>query len=336
MDRTDAAQAYGETIVWEQPIQYVAADYLRPGDVVFDVGANVGGLSVAFSRMVGLKGSVVAFECNPPIIDVFKRTMTLNSIENVKLIERAAYTHSGEILTFGAEPSFYAAASSLFKSSPEYDFISVESIALDDVPAEPPRLIKLDVEGAEFCVLGGAKRLLRDEQPIVVLEYVYVPDAEADPLESLASYGYSFYDVNTYESMTREHYRYVKGHSNVLALPPAIGREASYVRVPLRNLGPLGAIKLSKGRWIIRLDLEGPPDAPATLKVEGRRGDTMSLYMGPLRLLQDNSNSFLVLDLDKGEDVNVSLSSESPDVRIASAELFRVDVRLPARGTGEP
>ena len=44
---------YGPHILWEFPIQLCCRDFVRPGDTVLDVGANIGGLSVAMSRIVG-------------------------------------------------------------------------------------------------------------------------------------------------------------------------------------------------------------------------------------------------------------------------------------------
>lgn len=49
-------------------------DYCRPGDVVFDVGSNAGGLALMMSRLVGPRGIVLAFEASPRIID--KHTTT--------------------------------------------------------------------------------------------------------------------------------------------------------------------------------------------------------------------------------------------------------------------
>jgi hypothetical protein len=54
---------------WEHTVALAIRDYCRPGDVVFDVGANAGGLALMMSRLVGPRGIVLAFEASPRIID---------------------------------------------------------------------------------------------------------------------------------------------------------------------------------------------------------------------------------------------------------------------------
>ncbi len=230
-DRTTAAHVYGETVLWELPIQRMAADFIRPGDTVFDVGGNVGGLTVAFSRLVGPEGRVVAFECNPPIVQVFRETMRVNGVANAELIEKAAFERSGETLTFNADPSFYAAASSLFNKVAGADEISVSTIALDDVPGPRPSFIKLDVEGAEHAVLRGARRLLDEAQPAIILEYFHANEAATDPLRLLAEHGYGFYDVNLYRPVDSDFYLGGGANANVLAIPPRLRGERRYERV---------------------------------------------------------------------------------------------------------
>lgn len=56
---------YGESIPWEIPIQLCLKDFLRAGDRVLDIGANIGGLSIAMSRMVGPNGQVHAKHGRP-------------------------------------------------------------------------------------------------------------------------------------------------------------------------------------------------------------------------------------------------------------------------------
>jgi hypothetical protein len=47
------AQFYGDHVPWELPVQYCAADCIRPGDVVLDIGGHVGAVAIALSRLVG-------------------------------------------------------------------------------------------------------------------------------------------------------------------------------------------------------------------------------------------------------------------------------------------
>ncbi len=57
-------KVYGNRILTETPVQLCLGDFLKAGNCAFDVGANIGALSVAMSRMVGNSGQVHAFEPN--------------------------------------------------------------------------------------------------------------------------------------------------------------------------------------------------------------------------------------------------------------------------------
>ena len=58
---------------------------IRDGDVVFDIGANIGLYAVFFSTLVGPRGRVFAFEANPELYDVLRRTVA--GLDNCELFE---------------------------------------------------------------------------------------------------------------------------------------------------------------------------------------------------------------------------------------------------------
>ena len=53
---------------WEPPVQIVLRDLCKSGNVVFDIGANLGGLTTVMSRSVGLRGIVCTFEASSRIV----------------------------------------------------------------------------------------------------------------------------------------------------------------------------------------------------------------------------------------------------------------------------
>ncbi len=329
MDRSLAAQIYDDVIVWEQPIQYMARDILRPGDTVFDVGGNVGGLSIAFSRIVGPNGRVVAFECNPAMIAVFKRTVDLNTASNVFLVEKAAYRKSGEELLFNLDPSFYSAASSLVQRSAGSEVIKVSTISLDDIDGPPPRLIKLDVEGAEFDVLTGAHNLLIQQNPAVILEYTFVHDIRRDPLALLEALGYTFYDTNLYKLMRRQDYDGMTSHSNVLALPPSMASTLSYSTEEVVRSPGGEPLSLQPGRWILSLEMHGDPLQPAKIEIVDQSGTRLALSMAPLQILQHHADANIVLNLDRPATVVPLVEPTSPvrgNVVLNTVGVHRVNV----------
>lgn len=71
-------EKFGKRIPWEIPVQLCIKDFLKEGDCAFDVGANIGALSISMSRIVGEKGSVHSFEPNPNLIPVIEEYFKVN------------------------------------------------------------------------------------------------------------------------------------------------------------------------------------------------------------------------------------------------------------------
>jgi FkbM family methyltransferase len=210
-------EVYGDTVLWELPVQNAVRDEIRPGDVVLDVGANVGGLSIAFSRCVGQSGAVFAFECNPKMIRWIQRDLAANGVTNVELIERAAWSRSNQRMTLHLHDTYYSSASSLFWDWGQGE-LEVETISIDDLCSArnlAPRLIKLDVEGAEDAVLEGARATLERHRPIIVTE-VHPRGGPAQVKRLIQSY--DLFDVNSYEPFGRaDLHPYIP--CNVVAFP---------------------------------------------------------------------------------------------------------------------
>ncbi|MEW5856160.1 MAG: FkbM family methyltransferase [Cyanobacteriota bacterium] len=156
-------------------------EWLQPGDTFWDIGANVGFTSLPAARIVGASGRVVAVEPSPSNLDWLKRHIELNQYKNiVTVVEAAVCEHNGGSITFsllndGRSPSnSLMFSSSVNGESPEISRqISVPAINLDGLLAEQkrvPKLVKIDVEGAELMVLKGATELLSsDTAPILLL-----------------------------------------------------------------------------------------------------------------------------------------------------------------------
>lgn len=146
---------------------------LRPADVFFDVGANVGFYSLLASRLLRGGGKVAAFEPLPRNLSFLYRHLQLNSAGNVTISPVACADKLGTELFFpgennalgrlanGGEAVASAAAPLL-----------VATVPLDDAAKRlgvSPNIIKIDVEGAEFRVLKGARRTLSVARPTVLL-----------------------------------------------------------------------------------------------------------------------------------------------------------------------
>jgi FkbM family methyltransferase len=146
---------------------------VRPGDVVYDLGANVGFYTLLAARLAGPTARVVAFEPVPRNLGYLRRHIALNQCENVTVVAAAVSDRSGTA-RFRDGPAH--TVGTLARDGGGYDGggydgggYDVEVVALDAYPGPAPRVIKIDVEGAEADVLRGASRLLQEVRPIVLL-----------------------------------------------------------------------------------------------------------------------------------------------------------------------
>lgn len=148
--------------LWEPPVQLALKDLCRPGSVVFDVGANLGGLTSVMSRLVGPKGVVCSFEASPRIVGHLQSNVVKQGHGNVTVYHCAVYSRSNERIKIypgdHLNDSIYDFG---YANSSEYRLVN--TVALDDFCSGmglAPALIKMDIEGAELDALTGAGKLL--------------------------------------------------------------------------------------------------------------------------------------------------------------------------------
>lgn len=145
---------------------------VKPGDVVFDIGANIGYHLSLFASLVGESGMVYGFEPQPVLLPNLR--LTAGGIANAKLIECALSDREGELILHAPEHGYHMLAA-IADPGVKSTEIRCQSATLDRLWSEQqiplPDFIKIDVEGAETLVLRGAKELLnREDAPIVFFE----------------------------------------------------------------------------------------------------------------------------------------------------------------------
>jgi FkbM family methyltransferase len=170
--RFDVGYMNGDHEPW---IQELLKSELRPGDCYYDVGAHRGFFCLIASRFVGPSGKIVAFEPDPENAAVLRANNARNGITHVAVEEAALWSSVGQV-TFERASDLSNRTQGRITSAadPQVIRISVPALRLDDVifsrgyPA--PQLIKMDIEGAEWGALQGARRLLNEAKPKLLCE----------------------------------------------------------------------------------------------------------------------------------------------------------------------
>jgi FkbM family methyltransferase len=139
---------------------------IKTGQVVYDIGANVGFYSLLSSVLVGETGHVYSFEPFPENLLELKRHLQMNRIKNCTVIDAAVSSADGEAIFDPSDDrctGHLAAHGSLYVRT-----LSLDGLALrNEIPV--PNLIKIDIEGAEYECLKGASYVIQESRPIIFL-----------------------------------------------------------------------------------------------------------------------------------------------------------------------
>lgn len=170
---------------WELPNQKRFASHLRPGDVVYDIGAHVGLYTLLSSDRVGSDGHVYAFEPFPKNAEYLGRHIEINHFQNCTVIEAAVSKESGSVRF---DPTDLNAAGHLSESGS----LEVKTISIDEFAsrARLPNAIKINAEGAELDVLTGGRKTLTTQRPLIFLS-THSESLDRDCWQFLRSCGYS-------------------------------------------------------------------------------------------------------------------------------------------------
>lgn len=152
--------------------EYALLDsFLRPGDWVLDIGANVGHYTMRMAELVGRSGRVIALEPVPNTFALLAANARLFAHANVSLLNVAA---SDRVAVVGIDlPRFSEGLANYYQARLTADPADLAVLTLPvDALALPVivRLVKIDVEGHELPVLQGMRRLLERDHPVLIVE----------------------------------------------------------------------------------------------------------------------------------------------------------------------
>jgi FkbM family methyltransferase len=186
-------EEYGE---WSEPEIFLFSQIVRPGDVIVEIGANLGPHTVPLSQLAGESGRVYALEPQRHVFHLLCANLALNGILNV----RAFHAAGGDKLETAAFPVLdprlpnnFGAASLLEAENYLSEPISVRTI--DSFGLDRVDFIKIDVEGFEMQVLTGATQTISMHRPVLHVEYFghYNHDISKKIISLLADLEYDFW-----------------------------------------------------------------------------------------------------------------------------------------------
>jgi FkbM family methyltransferase len=158
---------------YEQDLQRAITDWVEPGYVIYDLGANIGYVSLLFARATGDAGRVFAFEPLPANQERLRKNLALNPTQPVTVIPNAVANKAGTT-TFLVHPSggMGKLAAAPGREAGFASQLEVETTSLDIFAASHPKpqLVKIDIEGAEVLALQGMRELFRTVRPILFME----------------------------------------------------------------------------------------------------------------------------------------------------------------------
>jgi FkbM family methyltransferase len=170
----------------EPAVQEALVQYLGPGDVLYDVGANVGYMSVLGARLVGPRGRVECFEPLPSNVELLRENLDTNKFTNFAIHEFAASDHDGQArMSLG---DGLRIGNGQIVETADHTTIEVPIHRLDGLKLRPPQLVKIDVEGVELAVLRGMTNILEASRPKIIVELHGVDDDEVERFLRAAGY----------------------------------------------------------------------------------------------------------------------------------------------------
>jgi FkbM family methyltransferase len=181
---------------YEPQLQETIEDLTQRSQVFYDIGANIGYMTLLSAKCVGFEGHVFTFEALPANLERLRRNIDLNAFEKqVTVVPAVVTNHTGETrFLLGPSHGTGKADGAAGRSSIDYhEAIALDVISIDDFiykSGNPePDIIKIDIEGSEVLALPGMSRLLHDRKPILLIE-LHGPEAAKASWEFLRNEGY--------------------------------------------------------------------------------------------------------------------------------------------------
>lgn len=144
----------------------------RDKKCVFDIGGHIGLVTLPMSKVIRPDGIVVTFEPGCGNLRYLRQHLKSNQADNVEVVEKLVGANDGTITFYEKDGDTGQNSVVVKKDHDTYHEVTRDQVRLDTFCNDrrlSPEVIKIDVEGAEFDVLSGARETLRTCQPMIFL-----------------------------------------------------------------------------------------------------------------------------------------------------------------------
>ena len=231
---------------YEESELRICRQWLQPGDACFDIGANIGLMTVSFSTCIGSQGIVISVNLRPILRIAFAGRFQLLGLRNVHIEPCCIADHEGIVSFMMANNKGNDVEASMridARKSGDFAQILVPAVTINGLIdkygiAERVALVKVDIEGAEpLAFLGGTRIFECDRVPLFVAE---VHKA------SLANFGFRpldvvrFFPVDLFElfHVQRSCSDLSPGLNSAGSIPFLIPRHTTGPGIPISSLYP--------------------------------------------------------------------------------------------------
>jgi FkbM family methyltransferase len=164
---------YGE---WAESEIFLLSKIVQSGDTILDIGANVGTHSLAFSRIVGPRGTVISFEAQHRIYELLAMNLMMNGLFSALSLNVLVGARTDVVMIPTVSPTrstnFGGISFKDIEPGNPNDSIRlpIAMITVDTLNLKSCELMKVDVEGMEMDVFKGASKTVEKFRPAIYFE----------------------------------------------------------------------------------------------------------------------------------------------------------------------
>lgn len=210
-------QSYALARIHEPTTTRIFETIVKKGDNVLDCGANIGYFTLLFSRLVGSKGKVYAFEPEPRNFEFLTMNIQLNGYRCVTANNKAVSDRTGVVRLYidPKDTGHHTIKQYNGVTDDNRKFVDIKSISLDSYfkGKHSIDVIKMDIEGSEPLAFSGMDNLIKESKnlkiimefyPLVIKEMGFSPEDFVRKL--LEDYMFSIYVISDdYSGLKNKH-----------------------------------------------------------------------------------------------------------------------------------